>query len=119
MTADSHELVLLHNPACSKSRAVKALLDERGLDYALRPYLDQPLDLAELRALVTKLGAAPADLVRTGEPEFAAAGLSARSSDDELLRSIAAHPALMQRPILVRGARARVGRPPEAVLELL
>ena len=112
-------LVLLHNPRCSKSRAAHALLTERGVAFALRLYLDQPLSRAELASLRERLGRPAAEWLRRGEPAFAEAGLGTDSDDAEILDAMAVHPILVERPILVRGARAVVGRPPERVLELL
>ncbi len=112
-------ITLLHNPRCSKSRAALGLLEERGVAVDVRLYLERPLDVAELTSLVDRLGAPVAERVRRREPEFASAGLGPDSSDRELLIAMAAHPILMERPIAVHGARARIGRPPENVLELL
>jgi arsenate reductase len=111
--------VLLHNPRCSKSRAAKALLDERGVAYRERRYLDDPLSLDELRALAAQLDAEPSRWVRSGEDAWTEAGLSPASSLDAVLRAIAAHPILLERPIFVRADRAVVGRPPERILDLL
>jgi arsenate reductase len=111
--------VLIHNPRCSKSRAARALLAERGVDVQERRYLDEPLDRAELAELRRRLGRAPAEWIRSGEPAYREAGLSPGSSEAELLDAMARHPILIERPILVRGRRAVVGRPPERVLELL
>jgi arsenate reductase len=121
MTPSSeNDLVLLHNPRCSKSRALKAALEERGVGFAERLYLERPLDRAELGALCAKLGTPAAALVRSKEAEYAAEGLSAGSSEAELLDAVARAPKLMERPILIRGERAAVGRPgPDAALELL
>jgi arsenate reductase (glutaredoxin) len=116
---DDDALVLLHNPRCSKSRAAQALLAERGAAFALRHYLEQPLSRAELAALRERLARPAAEWVRRGEAAFAEAGLGPDSGDAEILDAMAAHPILIERPILVRGARAVVGRPPEQVLELL
>jgi arsenate reductase len=112
-------LVLLHNPHCSKSRAAHALLSERGVDFVERRYLDDPLSRAELASLRERLARPAAEWVRRGEAAFAEAGLGAGSGDAQILDAMAAHPILLERPILVRGARAVVGRPPERVLELL
>jgi arsenate reductase len=113
------QLLLLHNPRCSKSRATLALLEEQGVDFEVREYLQDPLSRGELVSLAERLGRPASGFVRKGESAFAEAGLDAKSSDDEILDAMAASPVLMERPILVRGSRAAIGRPPEAVLELL
>ena len=110
---------IFHNPRCSKSRATLALLEARGVDVRVVHYLDTPLDVAGLRALAEKLDKPVREWIRTGESAYAEAGLSAESHDDALLEAMAAHPILMERPILVAGKRAAIGRPPENVLALL
>lgn len=117
--ASEEPIVLLHNPRCSKSRAARALLEERGVRFAERRYLEDPLSLDELRELAARLERPPREWARSGEAEFAAAGLDGSSSDDAILRAIAVHPILLERPIAMRGARACVGRPPERILDLL
>jgi len=112
------EVVLLHNPRCSKSRATKALLEERGIAFQERPYLEQPLDESELRALEQALDRPLREWVRRGEAAWKEAGLGDDPSADELRAAVASHPVLMERPIVRRGDEARVGRPPTAVLEL-
>ena len=119
LPTSDRELVLLHNPRCSKSRAAKALLEERGVAFTLRLYLDEPLARGELEHLRRCLGRPVREWVRSGEAAFAATGLSKQSDDDALLDAIAKHPVLLERPILVHGARAVLGRPPERVLDLL
>ena len=116
---DDDTLVLLHNPRCSKSRAAHALLTERGVAFMERRYLDDPLSRAELASLHERLARPAVEWVRRGESAFAAAGLDDSSSEAQILDAIAAHPILLERPILVHGARAVVGRPPENVLSLL
>ncbi len=113
------ELVLLHNPRCSKSRATKALLEERGASFTERLYLEAPLSREELEDLAARLGKPVGEWVRRKEAAFGEAGLRGESSDAEILDAMVAHPILMERPILVRGKRAAVGRPPEDVLGLL
>ena len=111
-------VLLLHNPKCSKSRATRALLEERGVSFEERLYLEDPLDVAELRELGERLALPPQAWLRTGESAFAASGLDAEAGAEQVLEAIAASPVLMQRPIVVRGRKAAIGRPPERVLEL-
>jgi arsenate reductase (glutaredoxin) len=111
--------VFLHNPRCSKSRAALELVREAGLELPVREYLQEPLTLEELRRLVQILGVRPIAIARRGEPQFETFGLSDATPDEEVLRALAEHPILVERPIVVRGDRAVVGRPPERVRELL
>ena len=113
------EILLLHNPNCSKSRATLALLEERDVAFQTRLYLDDPLGREELADLGELLGKSPLEFTRSKQSEYAEAGLDASSSGDEILVAMAAAPILMERPILVRGNRAAIGRPPENVLQLL
>lgn len=111
---------LLHNPRCSKSRAALALLQSRGVDFEVVPYLEQPPGAEELRVLLAQLDTGPRDLLRSGEAEFAALGLGDPDlGDDALVAAMAAHPQLIERPVFVHRDRAVVGRPPERVLDLL
>lgn len=112
------EVLLLHNPRCSKSRAARQLLEERGIAFRERLYLDQPLTLEELRELRRRLDQPVREWLRSGEAAFREAGLDASSSESELLAALVARPVLLERPIVVRGGRALVGRPPERVLAL-
>jgi arsenate reductase (glutaredoxin) len=111
--------VFLHNPRCSKSRAALELVRDAGVDVPVREYLREPLSVDELRRIVQLLGVRPIDIVRRGEPQYAALGLGDATPDDEVLRAMAEHPILIERPIMVRGGRAVVGRPPETVQEIL
>ena len=109
---------IYHNPRCSKSRATLALLTERGVDFEVVDYLAAPLSKATLRGLRRKLGGSALAMVRTDEPEFQPyAGRTL--SDDEIIDLLAVEPRLLQRPIVELGAKARIGRPPDRVLELL
>lgn len=112
------DVLFLHNPRCSKSRAVAALLEEQGVAHEVRLYLEEPLDAAELADLAGRLDRHPREWVRGGQAEYAAAGLTADSDPAAHFAAMAADPILMERPIVVRGDAARVGRPPVAVLEL-
>lgn len=119
LPANDDQILLLHNPKCSKSRATLALLEESGASFETRLYLQDPLDVLELRDLGQRLGKAVVDYTRTKQAEFAEAGLSKDSEDDAILGAMAKTPILMERPVVVRGARAAIGRPPEDVLALL
>jgi arsenate reductase len=110
---------LLHNPKCSKSRAAKALLDERKVAYEERRYLDKPLSAAELAELRARLDRPAREWVRTGEDAFKEARLGPDSDDRALLAAMARHPILIERPILILPDRAVVGRPTERIEELL
>ena len=113
------DVTLIHNPRCSKSRATLALLQQRGIEPTIREYLDAPLDEAELRDVQRRLDCRPRDMMRTGEAEYAEQALgSPDKTEDELIAAIARTPTLLQRPIVLCGERAAIGRPPEAVLDL-
>lgn len=114
------ELTFYHNPRCSKSRAALELLEGRGLSPTIVRYLETPPTAAELESLVKKLDIAPRQLLRTGEDEYKQLNLAdAGLSDGQLIDAMVAHPRLIERPILIAGDRAAVGRPPEKVLEIL
>lgn len=112
---------IYHNPRCSKSRQTLALLEERGLDPEVVRYLDDPPAADELDAVLTKLGREPLELIRTKEQAFKELGLSKQDerSRAEWIALMVANPILIERPVVIVGERAAVGRPPEAVLELL
>ncbi|HAQ27362.1 arsenate reductase (glutaredoxin) [Stutzerimonas nitrititolerans] len=114
------ELTLYHNPRCSKSRSALELLEGRGLTPTIIRYLETPPTAAELQDVLNKLGIAPRQLLRTGEDEYKQLNLADSDlSDEQLIEAMVAHPRLIERPILVAGDRATVGRPPEKVLEIL
>jgi len=110
---------IYHTPRCSKSRATLALLNERGLDVDIVEYLATPPTADEIRRLLKLLKLAPFDLIRRGEPAFRESGLDADSPAEELVALMAREPVVIERPIVVIGRSARLGRPPERVLELL
>ena len=112
-------VTIYHNPRCSKSRQTLALLEERNLDISIVQYLETPPDETTLREIIRKLGVSGMDLVRTGEAEYKESGLSGASGDDEVIKAIVDAPKLLQRPIVVAGDSARIGRPPESVLEII
>jgi arsenate reductase (glutaredoxin) len=112
-----HQVTIYHNPRCAKSRETLALLRERGIELKVIEYLQSPPDEPTLRHLLKKLGKAPAELIR--KKEHQALGLPPTDDPDELIARMAAHPQIIERPIVVSGNSARLGRPPEQVLEIL
>ncbi len=121
MTADTDAITIFHNPRCSKSRQALALIEAEGVPHTVVEYLRTPPDRATLEAVVRWLGSSPAELVRTGDAGFADLAIDEGSltSPDRVVDLLAEHPELMQRPLVVRGRRAVIGRPPERVVELL
>jgi len=113
--------LIYHNPRCAKSRETLELLRGAGVEPDIVEYLKTPPDAATLDALCRKLGIEPQALVRYKEPRARELGLGPKDSRPraEWLRLLAENPLLIERPIVVRGARARLGRPPEAVRDLL
>ena len=114
------DLTLYHNPRCSKSRGALELLEARGLTPTVVRYLETPLSAAQLRDLLAKLNISARQLLRSGEDEYKALNLADSGlTDAQLIDAMAAHPKLIERPILVAGDKAVIGRPPEKVLEIL
>ncbi|MGE4476834.1 MULTISPECIES: arsenate reductase (glutaredoxin) [Stutzerimonas] len=114
------DLILYHNPRCSKSRGALELLQARGMEPTIVRYLDTPPSEAELHALLAKLGLSARQLLRTGEEEYQSLGLADTAlTDAQIIAAMARHPRLIERPILIAGDKAVIGRPPEKVLELL
>ncbi len=112
-------ITIWHNPRCSKSRQTLVLLQERGGDIIIRNYLETPPTEAELQRALSLLGTNAIAVMRPGEAKFKELGLSADDAEDTLIAAMAAHPILIERPIVFTRTRAAIGRPPEAVLEIL
>lgn len=111
---------IYHNPRCSKSRQTLALLEERGISPHVILYLETPPDKATLTALLKKLGMPPRQLLRSGEDAYKENHLANPAlSDAELIDAMVAFPKLIERPIVVNGNKAALGRPPENVLSIL
>ncbi len=114
------EYTIYHNPRCSKSRQTLALLEENGVEPELVLYLETPPTAADLRELLGKLGISARALLRKGEDDYKSLGLADESlGEGELIDAMASHPKLIERPIVVKGERAVLGRPPENALDLL
>jgi arsenate reductase len=108
---------IYHNPRCSKSRQTLALLQENGITPTIVEYLQTPPTTTELADILQKLGKAPADIIRKKEAKEEGVDLTA--DDATLLAAMATTPRIIERPIVVHGARAVLGRPPENVLDLI
>ena len=111
-------LTIYHNPKCSKSREALALLEARGAAPRIVRYLEAPPTAAELAAIVRKLGLRPEQLVRKGENVFKEKYAGRTLTDDEWIEAMVRDPILIERPIVVKGTRAVIGRPPERVSAL-
>ena len=111
---------IYHNPRCSKSRQTLKLIQEAGREPEVIEYLNSPPSTRELGQILTKLGITPQELMRTGESIYKELELSKRElSRKEAIQLLHDYPKLIERPIVVQGDRAVLGRPPENVLELL
>jgi arsenate reductase len=113
-------VTIYHNPRCSKSRQTLSLLEEKGIEPTVVEYLKDPPDAKTLKGLLKKLGLRPKDIIRRKEEPFKTLGLAEKLEDDQsLIAAMVQHPILIERPIVVSGSAARIGRPPESVLEIL
>jgi arsenate reductase len=112
-------LTIYHNPKCSKSRETLELLRGRGIEPRIVEYLKSPPTAAELAAIVKQLGIRPEALVRKGEDIYKSRYAGRSLTDAEWIEALVRDPILIERPIVVAGGRAAIGRPPERVLELL
>jgi arsenate reductase (glutaredoxin) len=114
-------VTIWHNPRCGKSRQTLERLRKKGVEPAMREYLKAPPGNAEVEKLIDLVGGDPTVLIRDGEAEFKVLKKKKKAdlSKADIAKAIAAHPILLQRPIVVAGKRAAIGRPPEAVLPLL
>ncbi|MGB0203910.1 MAG: arsenate reductase (glutaredoxin) [Neptuniibacter sp.] len=114
------EVTIYHNPRCSKSRQTLALLEENGVTPQVRKYLDDAPSAEELKQVLSQLGISARELLRTKETEFKENGLDDSSlSDDQIIKVMTEVPKLIERPIVIKGDQARIGRPPESVLEII
>ncbi|WP_417775763.1 arsenate reductase (glutaredoxin) [Stutzerimonas xanthomarina] len=114
------ELILYHNPRCSKSRNALELLEQRGLSPSVVCYLETPPSADELKQILARLGISPRQLLRSGEEDYKTLNLADPAlTDEQIIDAMVAHPKLIERPILVAGDVAVIGRPPEKVLEIL
>jgi arsenate reductase (glutaredoxin) len=110
---------ILHNPRCGKSREALKILEEQHVKPVIVKYLEEPLSKDELSELVVKLGVSPIDLVRKNEKVWKESYKGRDLNEEEVIQAMADHPILMERPIVIQGQKAVIGRPPERVKELL
>lgn len=114
------DITIFHNNRCSNSRGALALLRERGIEPNIVDYIDTPLTAPELAELVAHMGVPVRDLLRSKEAQFKELGLdNPAASDVQLIQAVAAHPVLLNRPIVVTPKGAKLCRPPQLVLELI
>ena len=106
-----------HNPKCSKSRQTLKLLEDRGIEHTVYKYLEEKPTAADIEQVITKLGIEPRQLLRKSEASYKSRNLEDKNSD--LITAMVSDPILIERPIVVTTEAARVGRPPERVLEIL
>jgi len=112
----AQKTTIYHNPRCSKSRQTLALIEEQGVEPEVILYLEQPPSAKELQALLGKLGISARELLRKGEEAYKAQGLASQDlSEEQLIHTMVEYPKLIERPIVVKGNKAVLGRPPENV----
>lgn len=114
-------VVIYHNPRCSKSRQTLAVLEENGVQPEVVKYLDTPLSVEQLKTLFSQLGFSTVrEMMRTKEADYKTANLGDASvTDEDLFKAMADNPKLFERPVVVANNKAKIGRPPEQVLEIL
>ena len=112
-------LTIWHNPRCSKSRQTLALIEEKGLTPEVRLYLEASPSAEEIKAVLDMLGKEPRAIMRTGEAEYKEQGLANVTDDAALIAAMVQTPKLIERPVVIKDDQARLGRPPESVLEIL
>ena len=111
---------IYHNPRCSKSRQALSLLEDRGIKTDIVLYLESPPDAKTLKTILKKLGITARELLRKNEDEYKQLKLDNPAlTDNDLVAAMCANPRLIERPIVINGARAAIGRPPENILEIL
>lgn len=112
-------IIIWHNPRCSKSRQTLALLKENGVTPTIRLYLEDTPSADDIAAVLHSLGKYPRELMRVKEAEYAELGLDDVTDDGALIAAMIQTPKLIERPVVINGDKAAVGRPPEDVLKIL
>ena len=107
-----------HNPRCSKSRQTMGILEENGVEAEVVKYLEETPSTEEIKEILKKLNISARELMRTKEDEYKSLGLKDETDEQKLIEAMVTHPKLIERPIVIKGDKAVLGRPPEKVLEL-
>ncbi len=113
------KIVIYHNARCSKSREALGILEDNNCEIEVREYLKKTPTKKELKDLLAKLGCKAFDLVRKKEPLFVKKFLNKKFSEQEWIQILFEHPVLIERPIIIDGYKAIIGRPPEIIIDLL
>jgi arsenate reductase (glutaredoxin) len=112
-------ITIWHNPRCSKSRQALALLDENGCEKEIIKYLEQTPNKSEIKKVLAMLGISPRELMRTKEDIYKELDLKNENNEEKLIEAMVENPKLIERPIIIKGNKAIIARPPEKALELL
>ena len=114
-----NKVKIWHNPRCSKSRNAAQLLEERGVEAEVVRYLDTPPTKEEIKEVLKMLGISARELMRTKEAIYKELGLKDVEDEEKLIEAMAAHPKLIERPVVIKDGKAAIGRPIEKIVELL
>lgn len=112
-------ITIYHNPRCSKSRQCLALLEASGKDFEIIKYLEEEISIARLETIISKLGIEPENLLRKNEAIWKSDFKGKTLSNKEIIKAMVANPKLIERPIVINGDRAAIGRPPENILNII
>jgi arsenate reductase len=115
----ANDVIIWHNPRCSKSREALKILEEKGIEPKIYRYLDEHPTKEEIKEVLKLLGVGPRDIMRTKEAVYKELGLKDVDDDEKLIEAMVEHPRLIERPIVIKGNKAVLGRPPEKVIELI
>ncbi|MEH6536074.1 MAG: arsenate reductase (glutaredoxin) [Psychroserpens sp.] len=112
-------ITIYHNPRCSKSREGFSLLENSGKDFEVIKYMDELISEEKLKNILSLLGVNPIDLVRKGEAIWKSDYKGKTLTDSQLIKAMVKHPKLIERPIVINGKQAVIGRPPTNILEII
>ena len=115
----ANDVIIWHNPRCSKSREALKLLQEEGIEPKIYKYLDEHPTKEQIKEVLKMLGAKPRDIMRTKEKIYKELGLKEVEDDEKLIEAMVEHPKLIERPIVIKDGKAVLGRPPQKIIELV